>query len=102
MGLLGKSPSTGIDRIKEIIDGVIYDTEQASLLSSHKYALHSKGDDSVQHLYYPQHGNWFLIRPDNYVHRVAPMSPDEAYIWLAQFQEVDILEKFFADRLTQG
>jgi len=56
-------------------------------------------------------GNWFLIssrigyggperRRDDA--RIKPLDADAAFAWLLEFQETELLQKYFPDRITEG
>jgi|RhiMethySRZTD1v2_1073278.scaffolds.fasta_scaffold617527_2 hypothetical protein len=99
-----KLPSS--PRVRRIVDGVIYDTARAESVASHmkRRTAGTWRYFSQEILYRSSQGNWFFVlgqrlhvdqQPDVYV---QPLSPEQAYAWLSEFNEIDLIERYFADK----
>ncbi len=107
MSLFGRK----LPHVRNVIAGVIYDTQKAEHLASQdasaylfKQLVPSMRSGEHQHLYRTNAGNWFLVLQQEYTAKiwVEPLTLDAAFTWLNDFQEVQLLERFFSDRLTDG
>jgi hypothetical protein len=93
-------------RVRRIIDNVIYDTLKSEWIASHT-KMRAAGKwkyFSQEILYRTSQGNWFLVlgqrftleqQPDVFI---QPVSSEQAYAWLCEFNEIDLIERLFPDR----
>jgi hypothetical protein len=102
--------------MRQIIEGMIYDTNNAQELRRQKsYRVVSyKGPVSgeshlIETIYRTEQGKWFLKREQNRLfwlewHEpdLLPLTEDEAYQWLCEFNEIDLLQKYFPDRVSKA
>lgn len=98
--------------VRRVVDGLLYDTNDADLIASHRAMRTSHSDKVLEEIYKTSRDHWFLmcqadarhaIRADNTDHVFAlPLTLDEAYNWLVEFNEVGALERFFPERLKKA
>ena len=100
-----KSPSP--PRVRRIVNGVIYDSAKAECVASHA-KRRSSGTwryFSQEALYRTPQGNWFFVlgqrlnveqQPDVYV---QPAAPEQAYAWMCEFNEIELVERYFPDKV---
>jgi len=103
--------------MKKIINGKIYDTDKAVAIADYSNYL---GSNDVYYesevLYKTAKGNFFLYGEGGAFSRysggngkqswgdsdIIPMSPSEAYEWLQDNNEVEVIEELFPERLTEA
>jgi hypothetical protein len=100
-----KSPAP--PRVRRIVNGVIYDSAKAECVASHA-KRRSTGNwryFSQEALYRSPQGNWFFVlgerlnveqQPDVYV---QPAAPEQAYAWMCEFNEIELIERYFPDKV---
>jgi hypothetical protein len=74
--------------MRRIINRMIYDTEKAVPVT----------DNSGSVLYRTNNDNWFLVRGDH----IRPLDVADAIEMLESWSEYEVLEKHFADHLTEA
>ena len=104
--------------MKRIIDGIAYDTERATEISS----ASSGGSTADYHfwaenLYKTAKGRWFVygkggagtqwsvtVEGDHWQggSDITPLTPDEAQAWLEQYASADIVLEHFADKIQEA
>tara|TARA_R100001163_G_C5022950_1_gene165260 strand:- start:257 stop:562 length:306 start_codon:yes stop_codon:yes gene_type:complete len=101
--------------MKAIIDGKRYNTETATEVASRHHGT-GNFDDVSESLYRTAKGAWFLAgsggRNSSYAQDVDsnptsgeglhPLSDNEAIAWLETQNEVDALEKYFAESIEDA
>ncbi len=103
--------------MKKIINGKIYDTDKAVAIADYTNYL---GTNDVYYesevLYRTAKGNFFLYGEGGALSRysegnnrqswgskdIIPFTSSEAYEWLQENNEVEVLEELFSDRLTEA
>lgn len=104
--------------LRQVVDGVVYDTDRATFLTVHGAKHLAGGGVSMflefnKYLFRSDLGNFFLVmvpighpggipteeRRDAVV---LGLGTEEAFQWLSQNHEVALLEQHFSDRLTRG
>lgn len=90
-------------RVRRIIDNLIYDTDKAECVASHlkrRSAGHCRFF-SQEILYRSKQNNWFFVLgqrlhvdqpPDVFI---QPVTPERAYAWLCEFNEIELIERYF-------
>ena len=85
-------------QVRQIINGIVYDTEDAALITCH----------NREDLYKSNLGNWFIVydrnRDSHSDSRLAiePQSAEEVCKWLMDSNDVAVLQQFFPDRTQRG
>jgi hypothetical protein len=93
-------------RVRRIVNDLIYDSGKAECIASHvkRRSAGAWTYFSQEILYRSSQGNWFFVlgqrlsieqQPEVFV---QPATADQAYAWLCEFNEIDILERYFADK----
>ena len=106
MAFFSRSDKAPSPRVRRIVDNLIYDTAKAECIASHttRRSVGALRYFSQEILYRSTHGNWFFVlgqryhvdqQPDVFV---QPVSPDQAYYWLCEFNEIDLVERCFPGR----
>ena len=99
-----KSPSP--PRVRRILNDLIYDSAKAECVASHakRRTAGAWKYFSQEALYRSTQGNWFFVlgqrlhidqQPDVYI---QPISPEQAYAWLCEFNEIEVVERHFPDK----
>ena len=88
--------------MREIISGKVYDTEEATLIASGR-----RSNGWRNHLYRSQKGAWFEVRQEVFLfwtvrEIVGPMNPEQAYRWLHGSQQIELLRKYFAEKVNDA
>lgn len=100
--------------MRQVIDGVIYDTDRATLVVSTTDMLYY--DCSPWEvfrkvtLYLGNHGNWFshiqgeigIFRKKWDKGKLYPETPEEVYEFLARRVMVELLEKYFPEKVKNA
>jgi hypothetical protein len=105
----------GDHEMKQIVNGVVYDTEMATKVVSHDNISGWTFRDLSSHshtpvtetLYRTENGNWFQIRVRRVLifkdePKLLPMAEKEVYNWLHKFNEIELLRQHFRDRVSEG
>ena len=93
-------------RVRRIVDHVIYDTAKAECIASHVKRRTASGLAfySQEILYRSTQGNWFFVlgqrfhldqQPEVFV---QPVSAEQVVAWLAEYNEIELLERHFPGR----
>ena len=93
-------------RVRRIVDHLIYDTAKAECVASHTRRRSAGGCKyfSQEILYKSTQGNWFFVlgqrfhieqQPDVFI---QPITPEQAYSWLCEYNEIDLIERFFPSK----
>ncbi len=93
-------------RVRRIVNDVIYDSAKAECVASHvkRRSAGAWRYFSQEILYRSSHGNWFFVlgqrlhveqQPEIFV---QPVSAEQAYAWLCEYNEIDLLERYFPDK----
>lgn len=100
--------------MRQVIDGVIYDTTKATFVASITDVLYY---DFSPHevirkvtLYLGNHGNWFShIQGDKGIFRIKwnegklyPETPEEVYEFLVRKDKIELLEKYFPEKVRNA
>ncbi|HEV7394105.1 MAG TPA: hypothetical protein VGO08_20875 [Burkholderiales bacterium] len=99
-----KSPPS--PRVRRIVNDVIYDNAKAECVASHMKRRSSGAWKyfSQEILYRSSQGNWFFVlgqrlhveqQPEVFI---QPASAEQAYAWLCEYNEIDLLERYFPDK----
>jgi hypothetical protein len=94
-------------RVRRIVNDVIYDSAKAECIASHvkRRSAGSWRYFSQEVLYRSAQGNWFFVlgqrlhvdqQPDVYV---QPAAPEQAYAWLCEFNEIELVERYFPEKV---
>lgn len=103
--------------MKAIIDGKRYDTDTAVLCAEWNNN-HCRSDFKWcnENLYRTHRGAWFLHGEGGAMSpwsqsvgdmrgggaAIRPLTPEDARLWLEEWQEIDALEEFFAEEVTNA
>jgi hypothetical protein len=101
----------------KVIDGKKYDTDKAEVIA--EWNNHYPSNDFKacnETLYLTAKGNWFLHGEGGATTKYAKsygnsvsggsdiksMTPGQAYAWLVDCEEAEVLEKYFGDKLEEA
>lgn len=103
--------------MKKIIDGKMYNTETGILVAEDDNG-YGCGDFqyACEELYITKKGAFFLYgeggamskysdssgNNSRGICKIIPLDKDEAYEWLEEYNKVDAIEKYFADRIQEA
>ena len=95
-------------RVQQVVDGVVYDTGDATLIAAHQER--AEGDLYLQELYRSNKRSWFVMYrcivdswcPADSSGPIRPFTADEAYEWLTRGQHIEALKREFPERLKSG
>lgn len=103
--------------MKKIIDGVLYNTETAQNLAEYwNGCTHSDFNYMAETIYRTKKGNFFLHgeggaaskyakaagRGSNPGKEIIALSEDEVFEILQEWNEVELIEEMFPDKITEG
>lgn len=103
--------------MKKIIDNILYNTETAELIAEYWNGIdHNDFDYLTEELYRTQKGNFFLYgegggatkygrQNGNWMvasETIIPLTKNEAYTLLVEWDEVELVEKLFPEFIKEG